>query len=259
MLTKSVQTFFSRISQFFGGETPPDKSNRSRAGLLLTLALIPLLLGVLACFELPVPVGDPEKSRIDPAMSGIWIGHMDDSNEAIIMVLDPYDKRTWLLSFIELDTGQDPEPAEASDAGVKEPEPATSPLRFLHPGYEHPIKIDEFSFFKSWLTKIKGVTFITWESKNLSDTLPEMVPDSWLVFRVRQSGDELLYLDVFDPEADGLDKVKTRKEAEKIIRRHVNAPEFYSPFMELYKVPESDYERVSGLVEDFEIGLNDNL
>jgi len=255
MLTKSVQTFFSRISQFFGGETPPDKSNRSRVGLLLTLALIPLLLGVLACFELPVPVGDPEKSRIDPAMSGIWIGHME-GDAAVIMVLDPYDKRTWLLSLISLDTGQDPDPAEASDAGVKEPEPETTPLRFLYADYEHPIKIDEFSFFKSWLTKIKGVTFITWESKNLSDTLPEMVPGSWLVFRVRQSGDELLYLDVFDPEADGLDKVKTRKEAEKIIRRHVNDPEFYSPFFELHKVPESDYERVSGLLEDFGIYFN---
>lgn len=259
MLTKSVQSFFSHISQFFGGETPPDKSNRSRAGLLLTLALIPLLLGVLACFELPVPVGDPEKSRIDPAMSGIWIGQME--GDAVIMVLDPYDKRTWLLSFINLDTGQDSEPAdaEASDAGVKEPEPKTSPRRFLHPDYEHPIKIYDVGLYKSWLTKIKGVTFITWESKSLSDTLPEMVPGSWLVFRVRQSGDELLYLDVFDPEADGLDKVKTRKEAEKIIRRHVNDPEFYSPFFDFHKVPESDYERVSGLLEDFGIDLNDGL
>jgi hypothetical protein len=216
------------------------------------------LLGVLACFELPVPVGDPEKSRIDPTMSGIWIGYME-SDAAVIMVLDPYDKRTWLLSLISLDTGQDPEPAEASDAGAKEPEPETSPLRFLHPDYEHPIKIDEFSFFKSWLTKIKGVTFITWESKNLSDTLPDMVPEGWWVYRVRQSDEGILYLDLFGSEADSFDEVKTSKEAEKIIRRHVNEPEFYLPFMELHKVPESDYERVSGLLEDFEIVLNDNL
>jgi len=254
MLTKSVQTFFSRVSQFFGGETPPDKTKRSRAGLLLTLALIPLLLGVLACFDLPVPVGDPEKSRIDPAMSGIWIGYIE-GDDVISMVLDPYDKRTWLLSLINLDTGQDSEPAEASDAGVKEPEPETTPLRFLYADYEHPVKIDGFSLFKSWLTKIKGVTFITWESKNLSDTLPEMVPDSWLVFRVRPSDEGILYLDLFASETDSFDKVKTRKEAEKIIRRHVNDPEFYIPFMELHKVPESDYERVSELLEEFGITL----
>jgi hypothetical protein len=253
MLTRPVQTFFSRISQFFGGETPPDKRNRSRTGLLLTLALIPLLLGVLACFRLPVPVGDPEKSRIDPAMSGIWIGHLD--GDAVIFVLDPYDKRTWLLSFISLVTGQDPKPAAASDAGVKEPEPETSHLRFLDADYELPIKIDYVGLFKSWLTKIKGVTFITWESKNLSDTLPAMVPDSWLVFRVIQSDENILYLDLFASETDGFDDVKTSKEAEKIIRRHVNDPEFYSPFLELHKVPESDYQRVSGLLEDFGITL----
>jgi len=265
MLTKPVQTFFSRVSQFFGGETPPDKSNRSRAGLLLTLALIPILLGVLACFDLPVPVGDPEKSRIDPAMSGIWMGDLD--GDAVIFVLDPYDKRTWLLSFISLVTGQDPEPAEASDAGAKEPEPEASDasvkepepeapqLRFLHADYELPIKIDYVGLFKSWLTKIKGVTFITWESKNLSDTLPEMIPDSWLVFRVIKSDEDILYLDLFASETDGLDKVKTSKEAEKIIRRHVNDPEFFSPFLELHRVPESDYPRVSGLLEDFGLTL----
>lgn len=250
MLTKPVQTFFSRISQFFGGETPPDKSKRSRAGLLLTLALIPLMLSVLACFDLPVPVGDPEKSRINPAMSGIWIGYME--GDAVIIVLDPYDKRTWLLSLISLDTDQGPEPAEAPEAGVKEPEPETTPLRFLNADYEHPIKIEGFGIYKSWLTKIKGVTFITWESKNLSDTLPEMVPDSWFVFRVIQSDEGILTLDLFASETDSLNKVKTRKEAEKIIRRHVNDPEFYSPFMELHKVPEGDYERASELLEDYE-------
>ena len=80
-----------------------------------------------------------------------------------------------------------------------------------------------------------------------------LVPDSWLVLRVRQSDEGVLYLDMFDTEADGLDKVETRKEAEKIIRRHVNDPEFYSPFMELYKVPESDYKKISGLMKDFGI------
>jgi hypothetical protein len=253
MMTKSVQTVFSRINNFFGGETPPDKSNRSRAGLLLTLALIPLLLGVLACVELPVPVGDPEKSRIDPAMSGIWIGNFAD--DETIIVLDPYDKRTWLLSLINLDTGEDSELAEVSDTGVEEPERAISPLRFLHPDYEHPIKIDDVALFKSWLTKIKGVTFITWESKNLSDTLPDMVPEGWWVYRVRQSDEGILYLDMLNSNVDGLNKAKTRKEAEKIIRRHVNDAEFYEQIAEFHKVPESDYEKVSGLLEDFGIGF----
>jgi len=251
MITQRAQIFFSHISQFFEGKTTPDQRYRSRAGILLTLALVPLLLGVLAC--LPVPVGDPEKSRIDPTMSGIWIAH--NGGDAIIMVLDPYDKRTWLLSFIEIDTGQNREP------GVSEPDPETSPLIFLQPDYEHPLKIERLGLHKSWLTKIKGVTLITWESKTLSDTLPEMVPEIWWVWRVRKEGDDMLYLDMIDPGVDGLDKVKTRKEAEKIIRRHVDDPEFFSaddgPLLKFQKVPESDYSTVARLLKD--LGIIDNL
>jgi hypothetical protein len=246
---ESVQTFFSRCSHFFEGQTPPHQRHRSRAGILLILALMPLLLGVLAC--LPVPVGDPEKSRIDPAMSGIWI--QQDGIDPVMVVLDPYDKRTWLLSHIELSVGQDPEPAVASETGANEAESETTPLNLLHPDYKPPIKIERVSFYKSWLTRIKGVTFITWESKNVSDTLPGKDPGYWLVFRVRQSGDELLYMDEFDYEIDGLGKVKTRKEAEKIIRRHVNEPEFYKPSATLHKVAESDYETVARLLKDFGI------
>jgi hypothetical protein len=257
MLTKPVQTFFSRIIQFFGGETPPDKSNRSSAGLLLTLALIPLLLSVLACFGLPVPVGDPEKSRIDPTMSGIWAGD-DIEGDLTLIVLDPYDKRSWLLSIFVLEVGQDVVSDEPTEPGDSESKPETSPLQLLHPDSDMQIKIGRVALYKAWLTRIKGVTFITWESKNLSETLPEMVPESWWAFRVRRSGDDILYLDAFDYDIDDLDKAKTRKEAEKIIGRHLNDPEFFNdiedPFMELHRVPESDYETVTRLLDDF--GMN---
>jgi hypothetical protein len=248
-----IQTLLARIKLFFGNKAPQQQKHRSRAGLLLTLALIPLLLGVLACLPfMPVPIGDPEKSRIDPAMSGIWMGYSESS--PFIFVLDPYDKRTWLLSFIELDEGQDEESGEIGEPGVNESEPEIPVLQLLHPDYANQIKVADVSLYKTWLTKIKGVTFITWESKTLSETLPEMVPEEWLVLRVRRSGNEVMYLDYFNPEVDGLDEVKTRKEAERIIRRHVHDPEFFldeiNPFLELHKVPASDFETVSRLLGD---------
>jgi hypothetical protein len=238
MNTENARTFLPSIKRFFGGKTPYDSGHRSSAGLLMTLVLVPVLLGVMAC--LPVPVGNPDKSRIDPAMSGVWIGLLD--GDATIMVLDPYDKRTWLMSLIALDTGQD-----------DQPEKETSLLQLLDPDRRDQIKIKHFFIYKTWLTKIKGVSFMTWESKNLAETLPEMVPEYWLVFRVRRSGDAILYLDEFDYTVDGLDKVKTRKEAEKIIRRHLDDPEFFDedPYMKLHRVPESDYETVSQLLGDF--------
>jgi len=251
MVTENVQKFFSRTKQFFGGSTPREQKHRSRTGLLLTLVLIPLLLGVLACIPLlPVPVGNPEKSRIDPAMSGIWMGYMD--SDPFIFVLDPYDKRTWLLSIIELDMGQDEVSGETEEPDVNVSELTTPVLQLLQPGHANQIRVEDVSLYKTWLTKIKGVTFITWETKTLAETLPEMVPEEWWVLRVRRSGNDVIYLDMFDNEVDGLDEVKTRKEAERIIRRHVNDPEFFSdevnPFLELHKVPASDFEKVSRLL-----------
>ena len=249
-----VQTLLARIKLFFGNKAAQQQKLRSRAGLLLALVLMPFLLGILAC--LPVPVGDPEKSRIDPTMSGIWIGDID--GDLTIIVLDPYDKRSWLMSWIFLEEGRDVDSDESTEPDGSELKPDTSPLQILRPDSDRQIKISGFNLYKAWLTRIKGVPFITWESKNLSETLPEMVPEYWWVFRVRRSGDDILYLDAFDLDIDDLDEAKTRKEAEKIIGRHINDPEFFNdiedPFMELHRVPESDYETVTRLLDDF--GMN---
>lgn len=228
------------------------QKRRSWAGFLIALILTPLLMGVLAC--LPVPVGDPEKSLVDPAMSGIWISDGGEGDVSIIM-LDPYDKRTWLLSYSSLGPIQSPGETQDADAGESVPE--VSPLQLLR---TRGVKITDTSLWKCWLTTIEDVTFITWESKNLADTLPEMVPEAWWVFRVRKEGPDILFLDTFNYGVDDLDDVKTSKEAEDIIRRHVNDPEFYSngdgEGLKLVRVPESDYETVSRLLEGF--GLKDN-
>jgi hypothetical protein len=87
-----------------------------------------------------------------------------------------------------------------------------------------------------------------------------MVTDSWWVFRVRKEGTDIFYLDHIDSDADDFDDVKTSKEAEDIIRRHVNDPEFYSDSddgsLKFRRVPESDYETVSRLLDEF--GISDD-
>jgi len=70
----------------------------------------------------------------------------------------------------------------------------------------------------------------------------------------------VVYLDYINFDADGFDDVKTSKEAEDIIRQHVNDPEFYSnsegEFLEFHRVPKSDYETVSRLLK--ELGFKDS-
>ena len=65
------RSVLTTIKRFLGDPAPAGRRNRSRAGVIVSILIVPLLLGVMACFVLPVPIGDPEKSRVDPAMSSI--------------------------------------------------------------------------------------------------------------------------------------------------------------------------------------------
>ena len=206
----------------------------------------------------PVPVGDPEKSRIDPALSGVW-NWRDADGGHMIMVLDPYDKHTWLLSLIELGSIPEGESGAPANPGADDSATAMPAQPAFSAANADRLKVTGMSLYKCWLTGIKGETFMTWESKTLSKTLPGMVPETWWVLRVRKNGADTFYLDSFDYAIDGLDEVKTRKQAEQIIRRHVNDPGFFkvdgAPRLE--RVPASDIEALARLLKDF--GIEDTL
>lgn len=256
MITEPESAVSKQIREFFAGNTSTGRWGRSGAGLLLTLVLLPLLLGVMAC--LPVPLGDPEKSRIDPSLSGAW--NLSDADGGhMIMVLDPYDKHTWLMSLIDLSGVADGESAEPASPGEDDAATASPTQPAFNAANADRLKVTGMSIHKCWLTRIKGETFMTWESKTLSETLPDMAPEAWWVLRVRKSGADTFYLDSFDYAIDGLNEVKTSRQAEQIIRRHVNDPGFFkldsSPRLE--RVPASDYAALSRLLEDF--GIEDTL
>ena len=79
--------------------------HRSLSGLLIALVSAPVFLALVACIPtFPVPVGNPEKSRIDPAISGMWLV---PGEEFYIYVFEPFDKRAWLLSAYEFSSDED--------------------------------------------------------------------------------------------------------------------------------------------------------
>ena len=109
------RSVLTTIKRFLGDPAPAGRRNRSRAGVIVSILIVPLLLGVMACFVLPVPIGDPEKSRVDPAMSGIWFAA--DESEGWLVALEPYDKRTWLVTWMMLEAATDEDnEAEAGEA-----------------------------------------------------------------------------------------------------------------------------------------------
>ncbi len=191
------------------GREPAGRRRRTLAGRLLTLALLPVLLGVLACIELPVPVGNPERSRIDPALSGMW--YEIEDGEAAILLLEAWDKRTWLATWLQIDCEQ----AGCLEDGI------VSGLA------DHDFDVDATWINKAWLTKLGGERFMTWETKLLGDEDTGQTPQAWWVFRVSTPAPDELRLVWPDPSFQDLNKSETRRDAERILRRNARNPELY--------------------------------
>ena len=241
---------------------------RSLTGLLFAIVLVPVILGLIAC--LPVPLGDPEKSRIDPELSGVWLRYYDD--ETVLMLFEPWDKRTWLLTAYEFNFDKCAAPAVEFD----EDEPpgyaeVVTAFRALGPDCVAG-ELDEV--YRAWIANLGGEQFMTWEPKSVFDEADGFEPEYWLGFRVgTASTDELTlrFVDIESPAfeeervAELLDKLddqglprdprllKSAKSAvEKIIRRNVDDDALYeeNPVL-LYRAKPEDYDLfVGGVVSD---------
>ena len=244
-----------RRLKLFGNGSDKASSRRSGTGALLTLLMLPALLGVMGCF--PVPVGNPERSSIDPNLSGIWIGKYS----SYLLVLDPYDRRTWLASLIELKFDEMLEKklkkleknAEEISAAITEAFVAGD------------LKAVKVSIHKSWLTNIKGTRLMTWEPKPLLLSMKyinsisdhEQSEAYWFVFRIRQKSPDELSLDMVNSDLDDFEEVKSRREAESFLRRNINNPKLFSGeenTLELKRLPQEHYDNVHAYLKA--LGIN---
>lgn len=261
------RSVLTTIKRFLGDPAPAGRRNRSMAGLTVSILILPLLLGVMACFVLPAPIGNPEKSRIDPALTGAWIGQADEG--AWALVFEPYDKRTWLVTWLFLEeasaetradgTGEDDaapsaekesDPDEATSADSADEE--VSVLDLLTDGQ---FVIENVSLYKGWLTRIKGERFMTWEPKMVLSSEDGMVPEFWWITRIRKLDHNYLTLDYIN--SDYFEDVETRSQAEKFIRRHIKDPELFmeeDDFPEIYaRISQEDFDVLSDLLEENQI------
>ena len=266
------RSVLTTIKRFLGDPAPAGRRNRSRAGLIVSILILPFLLGVMACFVLPVPIGNPEKSRIDPAMTGIWLAA--DESEGWLVALEPYDKRTWLVTWMMLESTTDEDEEDGDDgAEVDEPETAkeddavTSDAEavvvdaetaesYLERLRDGAYVIDQVSFHKGWLTRIKGVRFMVWQPMVDLNSERGMDPEWWWVQRVESVNSEHMDTDFINPEFEDLGKVETRSQAEKLIRRHIKNPELFlkeSDIPDYERVPQEDYDLIAEMLDDLGI------
>ena len=217
-------------------------NTRSASGAMLMLVIIPVIVGLLAC--MPVPIGDPERSRIDPNITGIWavIDEGDDS----FFVFEPYDKRTWLATFVPIEGGNE------ADLGDFELESYSDLAEFIDKEPvvgSNGVTAGKISNFKAWRTKLGGKWFMTLEPKMVIDN-ESFSPEVWWVFRVDQPDENTVELIMLGDDLFR-DVDKTRRAYERIIKKNAKNEDLYSDeVMRMVRVKSEHLDFFESLVSE---------
>jgi len=191
---------------------------RSASGAALMLTIIPAIVGLLAC--MPVPIGDPERSRIDPEITGAWAWL--NNGDTTFFVFEPYDKRTWLLTGVGIEDGDrrenDVDYDQSSYEGLTE-------LIENEPVGPDGVTARKITLYKAWRTRLGGEWFMTWEPKGLFDD-ESFTPEAWFAFRIDRPDQNTIELHWI---TDTLfkDIEETRRAYERVIKKNVRNPELY--------------------------------
>lgn len=196
-------------------------NTRSAGGAMLMLLIIPVIVGLLAC--MPVPIGDPERSRIDPDFNGVWTLLADNEGPGFY-AFEPYDKRTWLLMGVPLETGDQ---ADLSQYDLNSYD-GLAKLMENEPVGDDGVTTTEVSMYKAWRTKIGGEWFITWEPKGAFGE-DDFEPEAWFVFRIEKLDQNTINLHMVEDGDEFFKEVeKTRRAYERVIKKNVKNAALYS-------------------------------
>lgn len=227
---------------------------RSTIGALMMLAILPILAGLLAC--MPVPIGDPERSRIDPDINGVWV--MEDGDFAFY-AFEPYDKRTWLVTGARIETGSD------FDGELPDPESTEEYLQMLetHEVGDDGITSPDTVAYKAWIAKIGGVRFMTWEPVGGFDDDGSFADRYWFVFKLVKVNADRFELHLIDPDHDGFDHLvkpddydgddyvrDMRRKWERALRKIAKDEELYDDSLVMTRVPGEYLDEVSELFQE---------
>ena len=197
---------------------------RSISGALMMLVIIPLFAGLLACMPEYVPLGNPERARIDEHMAGLWFAQGEEELVGNIIFLQPWDKRTWLSVNVSVSLLEDLDP-ELYDPEEYDVSSYSGLVKVLE---DSDFDEDDFEIsaiaYKSWLVKLAGETFFTWELRGLP--IPEdngLEPWYWLDFRIDEKNAQRITMRLIDPDFPPLQEAPdTPKGWERVVRKHVD-------------------------------------
>lgn len=223
---------------------------RLTGAAFLLLVVVPSVLGLEGCDEISVPIGNIERSRADPALSGVWLASNPEES-ALLAFIEPYDKRSWLIWAVDLRRKS----ADAEDKTMGAPVDPAALSGWLGQGEE---ELEAIGAFKAWLTRLGGERFLVLEPMRQLGTQIGIGADDWYVFRIEMRGNDAFAASMVDANFQDLDKVTTSRAAEVIIRKNARNPALYGvepdsdgkeeiiPFL---RVPQSEYDEVRELLK----------
>lgn len=192
------------------------KANSPWVTLLGVAPLVVAILCLTACVK--YPVGDPEKSKVDPKLSGVWRSQEPDG--ATLLVFRPYDARTYFVKSLPY----------REDSGA------------IRPG--------EAQEFKAWLTALGGATFLTLEPLDCAQWLglkSEMFP--CFVAKV-DFADGSLHLRIVNGGKGPAEAAKNSAELEAAIAKNVAADALYIDTAMVFKKFD-DKARIQAVLDAF--------
>lgn len=153
-----------------------------------------LLATLIGCLE--IPLGDPEKSKLDDRFTGLWLQRGEAPDKGTLVAAVPYDPRTYLVTYMRFTRGADKQ-----------------------------VVANEESTYKMWLTNVGGTTFLTLEPKDAS-TLLGKPGTAYLVAKVSREGSVVTVTDVSDKLVKEA-HVTTSAELENLIAGRLGDPDLF--------------------------------
>ena len=185
----------------------------SRKGIFVTACL--LVIGFVGCIS--IPLGDPEKAKVDDKLVGAWLSKPSDDGKQTLFTVVQYDSRTCLVTQFGFEKDGD----NMKGSG----------------------RFD----WKMWMVDIKGTTFASLEMKNPQISL-EPTTDRFAAAKIVRSGDTITLQLVKDDFVKG---AKTPSELEKLIGENVNNAAMYDDALTLVRVGADQKEAVGKMLESF--------
>lgn len=219
-----------------------------------------MLLAACQRGNLAVPIGDPEKSRIDPELSGVWqaIKLVEDETEETeaatgeasseegglhVVLIDPYDKRTWIVRQVMLEAKR----------------PLPTDIVGIDSWIDSPMdEVAVCNLMKVWIARLGGVDFAVAEPQFSLSEDRAFQQDEWMVFRLEVRDRDHMTLawleEGFKADENGpeLGKITSQREAERIIRKNAKNPVLYGgkpgeeirPHWELRRLPSNVHDEL---------------